>query len=306
MISEWENNMKTYGATHCAELATTSPLTDEERLTATQYDPEWVFYQIADYTGDSSWRTCADRAEVIYRDLYVLPNNGMVPAHMNFTLGLARDYLSTNDVISKNSVLLISTNAAYTPDSTPLSWTIDSTMSREVAYSIRSYLSAEAIGAPHRTRTEALVDQALGHIDQWFVSKTAPYVRPFMFALTAEVLISYEEITNDPRILPALTLGANWIWDNCWLPDQEAFKYTDRVVPSGGTEPAPDLNLLIAPIYAWLWHQTGDATYRDRADKIFVGGVKGAWLVGAKQFNENYSTSFDYVRWRSTAPKVTR
>ncbi len=296
--------MKRYGATHCAELELNSGVSDEERLAATQYDAQWVFYQIADYTKESSWKVCAERAEVVFRDRYVLPNNGLIPAHMNFTLGLFRDYLSTGDALSRSSVNLIATNAAYAADYTPLSWTVDASMSREVAYSIRSHMTAEGLGAPHRVRTDALVDQALAHIDQWFVSRTASYVRPFMFGLTAEVLIWHAEATGDPRVLPALASGANWIWDNCWLPDQEAFMYTDRVVPSGGTEPAPDLNLLIAPLYAWLWYQTGDATYRDRADQIFVGGVNGAWLAGAKQFNQNYSASFDYVRWRSIAPRM--
>jgi hypothetical protein len=62
---------------------------------------------------------------------------------------------------------------------------------------------------------------------------------------------------------------------------------------------APDLNLLIAPAYAWLYSRTGDTTYRDRGDQIFAGGVKGAWLDGSKVFNQNYMWSFDYVKWRS-------
>lgn len=294
--------MVQYGRVHCDNLSASSPLTEDERLTATQYDAEWVFYQIGEYTNDESWRECARRAEVVYRDHYVLPNNGLVPGYWNFTEGLTRDYLSTGDAASKYAVVLLSKNAAYAADYTPLSWTVDASMSREVAYSIRSYLQAESLGAPHRTRTEALVNQALGHIDQWFISQTAAYVRPFMFAITAEVLIGYDDAIGDARILPAIATGAEWIWNNCWLPGQEAFKYTDRVVPTGGTEAAPDLNLLLAPVYAWLWHQTGDVIHRDRADQIFAGGVKGAWIVGAKQFNENYCSSFNYIRWRTEPP----
>ena len=62
---------------------------------------------------------------------------------------------------------------------------------------------------------------------------------------------------------------------------------------------APDLNLLIAPAFAWLYQRTGDTTYRDRGDQIFAGGVKGAYLDGAKQFNQSYMWSFDFVKWRS-------
>lgn len=306
LLAEWESNMVRYGAIHCAELSPSSSLTEDERLTAVQYDSEWVFYQIAGYTHDTSWLKCAERAEVVYRDHYVIPNNGVVPAHMNFTSGLFLDYLSTGDLASKSAVALISTHAAYCPDYTPLEWTIDAKMSREVAYAIRSHLHAEALGVGHRARTDALVDQALGHIDQWFVAQSTEYVRPFMFALTAEALIAYHEVTNDPRILPAVEVGARWVWRECWLPERGAFKYTDRVVESGGTEPAPDLNLLIAPVYGWLWNRTGDPAYREMGDQIFSGGVRGAWLVGGKQFNQNYSSSFDYVRWRSAPPLSSR
>ena len=81
------------------------------------------------------------------------------------------------------------------------------------------------------------------------------------------------------------------------MPDAEAFWYDS----TDATAAAPDLNLLIAPAYAWLYRQTGDPAYRDRGDQIFAGGVKLAWL-GAKQFNQNYRWSFDYVRWRSGSP----
>ena len=76
--------------------------------------------------------------------------------------------------------------------------------------------------------------------------------------------------------------------------------YTDRVASdgSGGTDPAPDLNLLIAPAYAWMYRQTGDITYRQQGDQIFAGGVRSADLDEVKQFNQNYEFSFDYLARR--------
>ena len=62
-----------------------------------------------------------------------------------------------------------------------------------------------------------------------------------------------------------------------------------------------NLNLLIAPVYAWLYMRTADTIYRDRGDKVFAGGVKKAWLHGDKQFKQNYHWSFDYVKWRKEA-----
>jgi hypothetical protein len=297
----WESRMVSVGAQHCANLASSS-LSFDQKLSATYYDAQWVFYQIADYTRDSSWNTCAARAEAVYRDQYVVPNNGNVPGYWNFTHGLMHDFLRTGDTASKNAAISISRNAAYSPDATPLEWTVSADYSREVAYAIMGYLNAETLGEAHRARLDSFVSQAFGHLDQWFGSKTAPYVRPFMVGLTAHALISHAEQRGDSRVLPALVQAMDWLWANTWLSGSQAFMYTDRNVDSGGMEPAPDLNLLIAPAFAWLYHQTGEVRFRDRGDQIFAGGVANAFIGNGKQFNQNYRWSFDYVRWRSLPP----
>ena len=73
-----------------------------------------------------------------------------------------------------------------------------------------------------------------------------------------------------------------------WLADAGAFKYTDRNVPSGDQRPSPDLNMLIAPAYAWLYAQTHEAKWRDRYDTIFAAALKA----------EQYRWSFDGLKWR--------
>ena len=300
-LSQWQSRMVTVGAQHCANLASSS-FSFDQKLAATYYDAQWVFYQIADYTGDSSWNTCAARAEAVYRDQYVVPNNGNVPGYWNFSHGLMHDFLRTGDVASKNAAISLSRNAAYSPDATPLAWTVSAEYSREVAYAIMGYLNAETLGEAHRARLDSFVNQAFGHLDQWFGSRTAPYVRPFMVGLTAHALISHADQRGDSRVLPALVQAMDWLWDNTWLPGSQAFMYTDRNVDSGGMEPAPDLNMLIAPAFAWLYHQTGEVRFRDRGDQIFAGGVANGFLGNGKQFNQSYRWSFDYVKWRSMPP----
>ena len=117
-LALWQSNMTSYGQTHCDYLAQAHTLNDY--LNSVYYDGERVFYQIADYTGNAAWTTCAQRVEAVYRDQYVLPNNGAVPGYWNFTYGLALDYLKTGDTTSKNAVILLSQNAAYAADSAPL------------------------------------------------------------------------------------------------------------------------------------------------------------------------------------------
>jgi hypothetical protein len=310
-LAQWQSNMVTVGAKLCVPAS--SIVGGSGADSPVYYDAERVFYQIADYTGNPSWNACAHNAQAIYRDRYVIPNKGAVPGYWNFTRGLAMDYLRTGDRVSRDAVIVLAENAAIARDTTPPASTVSADLNREVAYAILSYLDAESVGAPRRRRLNLLVDQALGHIDQWFVTiswpgpwqknpQTTSRLAPFMVGLTAEALIAYYEKTHDARIPPAIRLAMDWLWDHAWIPEAQAFWYEfpDQNQPCcRASGAAPDLNLLIAPAYAWLYQQTGDPTYRDRGDQVFAGGVRGAWLGDGKHFDQNYRWSFDYVRWRT-------
>jgi hypothetical protein len=285
--------MTFYGKKHCDFL--NSSASKDQKLNATYYDSVRVFQSIARYTGDASvWLPCRDSALKVYRDGYVIPANGGVPGYWIFTAGLRTHFEQTGDAESKRAVTMLATNAAWAADSAYNNNNMPNPeYSRETAYVGMAYLDERAITGVHKARLEKLLSFALTHYDKWFVRRDAPYVRPFMAALTAEFLIQYhKEVDADPRILPALRAGAEWLWNNCWVSSAKAFKYTDRVVASGGTEPAPDLNLLIAPLYAWLHRETGEAVWKDRAVAIFNGGVAGSFLGNGKQFNQNYRSSF--------------
>jgi len=215
------------------------------------------------------------------------------------------DYERTGDATSRDTVMLLSQKASFAADGTPLEWTADTGGSREVAEVIMSYLDAERVGAPRRARLGDMVNQALGHIDQWFVSKTASYVRPFMVGITMQALIQAYDATQDSRIPNAVKTALDGLMPSMWLSDSKCFKYTNVIAAdgSGGMEPSPDLNLLIAPAYAWMYFMTGDTKYRDWGDQIFAGGVTNAqnWLYLTKQFDQNYWWSPAYVTWRKAA-----
>ena len=298
LFNQWQQQMVTFGQQHANEL---SGLTGQAAINATYYDAARVFYQIADYTHDPSWLAAAHQAVTIYRDQYVIPHNGDVPGYWNFTGGLLQDFQHTGDVRSKDAIITLSHNAAFAPDITPLAWTAGTESSREVAYTIMNYLNAEAVGAPHRPRLDDLVTQALGHLDQWFISKTAPYLQPFMAGLTMDALIQYDTaVGGDPRILPAIQTAVNSLWTNNWISGSQAFQYMDRDMGSlGGPTPANDLNMLIAPAYAWMSHKTGNVLYQQQADAIFSGAVNGAYLNDAKQYDQNYMLAFDFMNWRN-------
>jgi hypothetical protein len=302
LFSAWESNMVTFGRQICQKLA---PGAADWSLQAdaVYYDGERVYYQIAAYTGDPTWKYCAGLAEKIYRDGYVIPSNGRVAGWNIFNSGLLMDYERTGDVTSRDTVVQISQNASFASDGTPLDWTADSSASREVAYAIMAYLNAEAAGEQRRARLADMVNQALGHIDQWFISKSAHYVRPFMVGITMQALIQAYDATHDSRIPDAVKTALDGLWPSMWLADCQCFMYTNVNTSSGGMDPSPDLNLTIAPAYAWMYYVSGETKYRDRGDQIFAGGVTNAqnWLYLGKQFDQNYWWSPAYVTWRKAA-----
>lgn len=317
-LGTWERHMVEYGRKHCQSMVYYDAMTGDlakqyegTRLGSTYYDGQRVYYQIADYTGDPTWKYCAGFAEKFYRDQFAIPLNGKVPGYWNFTNGLLMDYLKTGDTQSKDALIQISKYAGYAEDSASLSWTTSAVYARDVSYALMGYVNAEKVGEPVRARKAQLIDQLLDYIQQWFVRLHVPpggephpddYLKPFFVGLAAQALIYTYEHSPDPRIPEALGVALDGLWSRAWIPEKQAFWYSNGDAGSvPAYKPAPDLNLIIAPAYSWMYLRTGDVKYRDRGDQVFAGGVKFGWLAGEKQFNQNYWWGFDYVKWRTQA-----
>ena len=206
-------------------------------------------------------------------------------------------YQRTGDPRSKEAALRLAKTSKYAS----VGGGPDEALSRETAYCINAWLVAGNLGEPRNPKLRQSVDWALGHIDQWFVQNSSDNWAPFMFGLTCEALISYyHQIEEDPRIPAAIRMGLDATWDRAWVEEDEAFWYrADNPAEGTGT-----LNPLIAPAFAWVYLKTGDMLYRDRGDRVFAGGVKGAWLEGGKQYSQSYRWSFDYVKWRLQAEQM--
>src|SRR5437762_12837734 len=88
-LALWESQMITYGQSLCDYLA--SGATQDSKLQNVYYDAIRVFYQIADYTNNPAWNTCAQRARRVYRDRYVMTaarwptGSRCLPGHRNST-----------------------------------------------------------------------------------------------------------------------------------------------------------------------------------------------------------------------------
>lgn len=270
----------------------------DDKLSSFYYDYATGMEFLSRRLNDPSLRVAAQKGAQFFADEYAIQYSGFLPGYWNFTSGMRRMYQLTGEDRYRNAVTLTSQNAAFARDSTTED-TRDTAYSREVAYAIRSFLDAEAVGQPRRARLSVLVAHSQSHLEQW-TNGTAPYLRPFMVGLTAISLIRASEAGFDPvGIRSRLQAIATKMKAELWQESARAFRYTDRIVADANDmQPAPDLNLLIAPMYAWL----GDKEF---AGKIFNGGIEQAWLgnIGAmKQFNQNVQFVEEFQQWMQPSP----
>ena len=299
VVDRWQSDLLGYGRRYCDRSAIAKASTWEGGVW--YYDGARVYYRTADFTGDPEWTRCAEEVLEVYRP-YVLNNNGGVPGWRVFPHGLYEHYRRNGDARSRDAVLALARNSAFAAKAGGA----DPELSRETAYLIHAYLFAQDLGARDLdTLLAAAITNALGHLRAWTVDQTTQYVKPFMAALTAEALIHYYETHPDPRVPAAITAAADWLWRNGWREEQRSFPYLickdtaqNEECLKNRADLAPDLNLLIAPVYAWLYFQSADEREGHRADQIFEGGVMRADLNAGKRFSQNYRWSFDYLRWR--------
>jgi len=327
-LVEWAGYLKTW-----YENNNVPP--SDQGLANAFYDLESSAFKIRDHTGNATWDPWIQSAFDAYVTYYVLPNNGAVQGFRNFTEGQLEDVLRSTSRSSSalNSIQLQLANGAYVASSSEN--IAVSTFSREVAYGLLTHINAERAGilltGPQLARRSQLLDFALGHIQQWAVNYSAPYYRPFMGGITAKALIAYfTHVAEDSRIVPAIKTLADYTWSSCWKANSGAwgqgnsFLYTDRVLPNN-VEPQdgfthPTLNMLIAPMFGFVWWRTGIQQYRTQGDAIFLGGLpnySGGFHVSGsdlgtqsptnpygKQYNQQLFWGPDYITWAESDPVV--
>ncbi len=319
-LSTWQSQMITYGAGNwCAMKNRVGQYCgDGYDQCVTYYDGERVYYQIADYDAvhhlthkPEQWNSCALNSQHSYRDNYVLVQKppGAMKGYWVFPQGLYMNYQRTGDALSKSAVHDLAINGYSI-------WAGNGQMAdavnvRETAYKLEAYWLDTKLGNDHSVQVKQLVATLLGDIDQICVSGGAGWHQPFMDGLMAEALIDYYEDghQDDVRIPAAIKTLADYLWDHAWIPNHDAgFFYYNSYQSSIGMPQDSNLrnlNLLIAPMYAWLFKVTGDSTYQQRGDVIWVSGITDppedgiAW--SGKNFSQNYRWSFDYVKWRSAS-----
>jgi hypothetical protein len=296
--SLWESQMTTYGHKWCQQGGTPN----EQNVY--YYDGIHVYQSIREYTSDTKWNACVENLLKDYRDGYVLANHGGIPLIRQFSSGLFHDWKKTGSAQSRTALLELAKHAGVGI------YGFSPTYMREQAYALNTFRYVGKIqgGSPLIAAQVTNLIQMADAVS----NGTARYYQPFMCGLLAEALIKYYEDghQSDIRIPLAIKGMADALYANAYNKIRSqpgsffynSFRYSIGLTDESGNE-WRGLNLLIAPMYAWLYQYTGDRKYQMQGDEIWKTGVNAdpSATVGwsGKNFSQNYRWSFDYIRWRS-------
>lgn len=350
---EWAGYLAEWFVNKGIDEAATTPGSPEQydawdaALAQSYYDGQLCAYYVQDHLGDNSLATWIANERKAYVDWYLDKYNvlGGATAYRAFSEGLLQDVLrgtaKSSDSIAQINRMLTAISYA-TSDGTGDDALTRSALSRETAYMLMLHINATRAGitldSTQLTRQSHLLDLALSHIDDW-VNETAEFYRPFMGSITSHALIHYYlYVAEDSRILPALESLATYTW-TFWKDSAggwgqaNSFLYTNTVGEDGidwwaSSEDAnttPDLNMMIAPTFGFLWWQTGVQDWRDKGDAIFAGSISnyepvidggfynsGAYLgyrsssnPNGKQYDQQLVWGPLYIEWAESTPVGT-
>ena len=288
-------------------------LSSDPSLNKAYYDGIFCSYAMRDFFATASpYEDYADEYFVSYADYY-LRNPGVmygVPGYWAFGKGLAEHYIRRSIAQAKTDLEGLCASAAYhgvgltgfytIEGNFPGTHTVDGhALSREWSYCTMTYIQlarCQALTAAQEARRDFCFEDLFRIVDWWFTSATASYVRPFMVGILMRALIEYyEHVDADSRIPTAITTCLTALIDpNLYIAANKTFYYTDRDgtgqpwgSPDLDRDPdgTPDLNMLIAPAFAWLYSITGTASWATYAQDLFDGSVPvysgGFWQSGA-------------------------
>ena len=279
----------------------------------------------------SQWETCiANRKAGYLRYVNRVPH-GKVWAIYLASKGMMTLALG-GDLSAKTALYQTADNAQWR---TLRASMMDVGLERELNFTAESLIAASVAGDENQAGLiPVAIDYLLADIDQ-IVNSSVSH-EPFIDGTVADTLIHYYVDTKgaDARIPPAIKALADHLWNRYWIPGvcsgtptavfKGCFAYSAGLSQMGidaSTNGSPSneagLNLLIAPMYAWLFKMTGNGaipgsdgsqcggtpgqpcTYQQAGDTIFQKGISQSDYYQPKSWAQNYRWSFDYVLWRS-------
>jgi hypothetical protein len=292
------------------------------------YDRALIYYAMWARTGNPTYWARAGRIAYQYRVGYLEANAYNSSPHWAQLEGLEKHYLLTGDDKSRTAVL----NTAYTLNYAFLNTSYMTSAegeSRIAARVLHSQLLAWRLtptGSPSVTfrgqnmstfNWRAAVESALDKIAAW-QQPDGSYPSQqvcggqlnYMVGMLNDALIktadyylptSTTRAAMQARVRTLVQKAVDYLWTTQWRPADRSFNYASVDCSAsgvGGMTAAPDLNNMISAGVAWVYKQTGVASYRTNADAVFANGVEKAFVSGTKQFNQEYTSSFRYLGYR--------
>ncbi len=301
--ARWESTMTNLAYKWCPVPGASKKMSFGVESQEWFYDGAAVYYKVADYTGNAAWKGCALNIASQYAD-WVATAKGFVPGYSAFVDGLERAYKETQDPRFTSALNMMLTNGPMHRSGGQ----IKETYIREVAYYLRVILANDRINGTQSPLATKYADILIGMFDSLTVSDSFEYHQIFMDGLGMRSLIDYWETTKDPRVPRVVKTALDWIWTNAWIPSQQTLVMNPEVLGPrcdwGCREGDTSLINLTAPAFAWYWSVSGDPLYRNRGDELFAASLKNDISWNGKIFSQNYTWSFDYVKWRKIIPGV--
>lgn len=303
--SKYENDFLKFSDQHWAQSA--------EGWSGNYYDRVQIYFAWWVRTGNVEYWRRATLMAYDYRTKYLELNNYGSSHHWAQLEGLALHYWLTGDPMSQRAVgRTADVLASYYRKGGLANINHPDMESRIQARSLLGMLLAWEIQAPgagnyapntwgtHLPQMLTQILQAQNANGAFLWNGYCGASINYMNGLLNDVMIRYfDRFQRDPRIAASVKANADWLWSNQWRPDG-SFNYQSIRCARNNSGPAAsvDLNGLHPAVYGWLYTVTGNTAYREAADSIFAYGVRGAFLSGDKQFNQEYTSSFRYLAYR--------
>jgi hypothetical protein len=123
--------------------------------------------------------------------------------------------------------------------------------------------------------------------------------KPWMTGMVNDAMIRYYDlIERDGRIVSSVKRSVDYMWGNDWRSGGQAFVYIAGNCNGETPYESADLNNLITNGFGFVYRETRDGTYRERGDAVFNGAIYRGWIGASKQFNQQYTTAYRYLRLR--------
>lgn len=306
---KYESDWTTWEATHYA--AKQAAYIDQ------YYDRIQAYFGFWARTGNALYFARGAELTRRVRDQYIVPAGYNIPNWQAFVDGMALHYWLTGDDSTRNTLLRTASMLEFSQGLTnymlndPGAWMDNRVMGRSLGLKVVA-LQMGATSLPAIGSAPAVADlRASAAIDlndilftqkldgSWRFTSQCGQSSNFMTGLLTGILGEYyDDVTPDPRIIPAVTNAWTFLKTQ-WMPTNRAFKYYSASCPGhGDATPAGDLNGLFLDGLGWLYSKTGDQSLRTLGDEVYRGGVENAYLSGYKQFNQQYMSSWRWLGYR--------